>query len=629
MKTPVRAAMLGACAVIALAGRGAAQDDPVFDGPAPSEAIGGLIDTRVTAPLDEQNIDVNNQLLDALRAARQRGPILQLSSPTIDISFQAGGLGTASLKIVNAGDQLAEIHGARLLGQVDGLDLVNQCPEVLQLGDECLLKFEAQSDHPGVSQTALVIAVNEKERSAIEVPVRVEVTAPPAPMPEPEPEPMPEPSPSPTPIYVQPAPTAPTGPTPEEIARRYFGTVGGRPSGVSAGSRGFTVISRPKEERPTVGGASAGALNVETITQDPRYDESIPSTTASLPVDRARIITADRVIKAVLETPVSNIMCGKVVATVESDVFSATSAEPLIPAGSRVTGKCGSFVDERVAIDWDRIITTDGRSIQFKEVLAGTSDEGGLGGALGAIHQRNRDKFWLPILSTAIDAVAGLVTVNYGQDTDMVVDENGNVIQQQSAKNEGVKIISESIQSTGNQVIGEIRDTRRVAIVPAGSRIDINIGEDIYFKNDREVVRLADMIYNVPDQQPADVTRDPQPSVALAPWTESAEGPVVVVNGKRYVVKDVPPAVDEDGNPLLPGVVPSSEAATDAGPSQGPGSTIVPVGSSGNFGGAGGSPGGGAPQSVESTMQTISPSVGPGASSAGSVPMAPPSAYGQ
>lgn len=502
--------------------------------------------------LEGQDVDANAALLEALRRAARQGPKFTLSTERIVLGFEAAGSDAETLRITNTGDELGVVQGVNSVGFFDGLEIDNACDGSLEPGAFCDVEISFASDTPRVVQTAIVGTINERGRTSFSVPIEIAVTAPPEP--EPEPEPVVE---TPEPVVVIQAPPTPKGPTSEDIARRYFGAVGGL-SG-PAPERGFTVVSAPEPAK--VAGQRGGSIAVERVTADPRYDPSIPYTEASLPVDRDMILTPDRVIKAVLETPISNVMCGKVVATIESDVYSATSRRPLIPAGSRAIGSCGEFVVERVAISWDRIITTDGRSISFNDSLTETRDAGGLGGGLGRIYQSPTDKYVLPIVSTMVDSIAGLIYANYGEDEDVVTDPNtGAVTKSNSARNEGLRIVTGEARETAQQMITDIRDVRKIAVVPAGSRIDIEIREDIYFKSDREVVRLADMTYDIeiPEEQPS-VEQDPQPRIVLVPWTEGATGSVVVVGGRRYVVQDAP-VLNEDGRPVPPAQPGSVEA---------------------------------------------------------------------
>ena len=362
--------------------------------------------------------------------------------------------------------------------------------------------------------------------------------------------------------------TGPKAPMPRDIAREYFGVIG--PIGRSmASQRGFTIISADRDPRSSteVAGVRYQDIHVETVTTDERYSRDIPHTEASLQVNRDNILTMDRVIKAVLETPVSNVMCNKVVAMVESDVYSATNTAPLIQAGSRVVGECQEFADERVGIAWSRIITTDGRSITFNDRLADTNDASGIGGVPGRVYMSPFDKYVLPIFSTMIDTAAGVIFAAFGDDESVVVDEFGNTQSSTSAKNEGLRIVTGEARQTAQAIIKDIRDVREVAVIPKGSRIDIEIQEDIYFREDRKVVTLADMRFALEDIQVGGAERDLPKNLTLKPAEAGYQGATVQVNGRNYRVEegDAPTASGDAVSGRIPEL--SADTLRDIAPS--------------------------------------------------------------
>lgn len=489
-----------------------------------------ILDDPTIRQLQDQDIDANRELLDALIRSAKQGPIFKISPERVVVDMIAGARGSASIRVTNAGDQDGEISGINLLGSVPELEMTTSCDEILPRGDYCEITLVLETDTAQVANTAVIGTINQRNKSNFQVPVTITVN--------PKPEPVKEPEPA--PVIVQREPVQ-QGPVPRDIAREYFRIAGPIGRGMSS-SRGFTIISASKDPSSSteVAGVRYQDIDVRTVTTDERYDEEIPYTDASLPVDRDRILTTDRVIKAVLETPVSNVMCNKVVALVESDVYSATSAYPLIQAGSRVVGQCQDFVDERVGIAWSRIITTDGRSIYFQDKIADTHDATGLGGVPGRIYMSPFDKYVLPIFSTMIDTTAGVIYAYFGDDEEVVTDDYGNVSSETSATNEGLTIVTSDARETAQELIEDIRDTREVAVIPKGSRIDIEIQEDIYFREDRKVVALADMRFDIDDMKVGEAARDLPSELILVPVSSNYSGATVTVNGRRYKIEEAP-----------------------------------------------------------------------------------------
>jgi type IV secretory pathway VirB10-like protein len=540
-----------------------AEDTPATALPVTSDntALDQILGTQTgTRSLDSQNIDPNQSLRDALRASSRQGANFIASPPSLFLNTVEGESAKSTITLVNTGDEPGRIFGINNLREIDGLVLTNNCAEVLSMGERCVIAVSYTPTAPVSILSSIAISIEQKDKSSIEIPLDINVDPLPvvvAPVEQVVIDPRTDPN---DPRYINPNPApvqiVPTRPTDEQIARQYFAGVGGV---LPPDSGPMAVISLPesmrkKVEDPFLGGSSA-LIGVETISQDPRFPDSIASTEASLPVDTGMIITADRVIKAVLDTPFSNVMCGKVVALVESDVYSSTSSSPLIQAGSRVIGRCGTLVKERAGIVWERIITVDGRSISLNGEDSMTRDAQGLGGALGTLYRTPFDRYVLPIFGTFVDVGAGFVTAEFGEDTSQEVDEEGNIIQSESATNAGIETATTAVQTRAQDIITELQDVREVMIVPAGTRIDIEVFEDIYFKDNRDVVRLADTVYDVSRPESVSALISSPDNLELIPYRSGLNGPVVELDGRRYVVNQsaaAPISTDPQAQPARP-----------------------------------------------------------------------------
>lgn len=518
--------------------------------------IDRILDTQGGAPaLSGQNVDPNQNLLTALQRARREGARLRVSPESVFLNIVAGNSGSEQIRINNLGDTTAKIRGVNAVAPIDGLLVTSGCGETLEPGAFCDIAVSYSSNTPREIFTAIVVGVEERDRSSIEIPVHINVQPDPAAAAANVPAPVDT-----TPVPEQIDPSDPRlaanrAPTSRDVARAYYGTLGGV-EGPETGP--MTIISLPenlrRQEEPYINTLES-AIRVETIGQDPRYPDSVASTDATLPVDRSNIITADRVIKAVLDTPFSNVMCGKVVAVVESDVYSATSSRALIPSGSRVIGRCGSLVKERAGIVWERIITTDGRSVSLSGEDSMTRDANGLGGALGRVYRTPFDRYVLPLFGTFVDVGAGFVQAKYGENEEQSVTETGTVVQGTSARNEGIETATSALQERAQATIQEIADVREVLVVPAGTRIDIEIFEDIYFKDERQIIRLGDTVYDVASPTPAQAQITTPYGLALEPYRPGVEGPVVQVGGNRYILREsqgLAPIPGQEGEPGAP-----------------------------------------------------------------------------
>ena len=469
-------------------------------------------------PLREQDINPNTRLLEALERAATKGPVFRLAPERVELVGAPGEALTETVRITNVGDQDGEVRGVNTLGRFEDIGLETDCGGLLEIGAFCEFTVSFTGTEPVSLRTAIAGTINQRGRPSFEVPVAITIE-----------RPTPQAAPSSGPGM--PAEPTPQARKPRDIAAAYMAGAAPQP-GVRPG---FTVISpAPSPSDAFFKGVQFSDIEVAERTTDPRFPrDDVASVEATLPVDRSRILTTDRVIKAILETPVSNVMCSKIVATIESDVYSATSDRPLIPAGSRAVGECGEFAGERSAIAWERIITTDGRNISF-DIGANTNAADGRGGATGRIYLSRFDRYVLPIFSTMVDTAAGVVTAIFGENETVVVDENGNTLQDNSARNEGIGIVTEGVRGTTQELINEIRDVREVVVVPAGSRIDIEINEDIYFKDSRKIVRVADLEFDLDSAPARSAERSDPEALRLVPVGPQYNGPAVEVDGRRY-----------------------------------------------------------------------------------------------
>jgi hypothetical protein len=508
---------------------------------------GGLFDKPANNDFQGQDIDANVRLLEALTRAAKKGPKFRISPDKVFMTLVSGEASSQTIRVSNVGDEAGSLNGVNSVGSVPGFELSDNCPDILAPGAYCDVAIRFSAVGATTVQTAILISMTERDRSSFDVPVQIEVTEPaveeliavvnPVDL---------------KPVIIIKEPDLPKGPTASEVASRYFASMGGRYETHS--DPRIAMITKPDTLTPnTVYGSMKADISIESEFSDSRYDPEIAAVDASLPVNRDKILTSDRVIKAVLDTPISNVMCGKVVAIIESDVYSATSAVPLIQAGSKAIGSCGAFAEERVGVSWSRILTTDGRSISLSDDATFTNDASGLGGGLGRVYRSNFDRFVLPIFSTMIDTTAGVIFATFGEEETVVTQSDGSVIQSTSAANEGLRLVTEGARGTSQELIAEIKDTREVMVLPAGSRIDIELSEDVYFKDSRNVVRLGDASYRINESEVSSVDLGSPGAVTLIPYQPGMEGPVVVHNGIRYVVSEtVEPIIDEDGNVINP-----------------------------------------------------------------------------
>ena len=144
----------------------------------------------------------------------------------------------------------------------------------------------------------------------------------------------------------------------------------------------------------------------------------------------AHTIMQGTLIEASLETAISSDLAGTIAAQVSQDVWSFDMSRVLIPRGSKLFGRYDSDVDlgqRRVLIAWDRLVTTDGQSVQLG---AYGTDRIGRSGLPGKVRTHFLQRFGsaavVSIIGAAPAALAANTTDKSTADTVQNVGDNLN-----------------------------------------------------------------------------------------------------------------------------------------------------------------------------------------------------------
>jgi type IV secretion system protein VirB10 len=145
---------------------------------------------------------------------------------------------------------------------------------------------------------------------------------------------------------------------------------------------------------------------------------------ASIIANPAYTVVQGTLIEASLETAVSTDLSGNVAAVVSHDVWSFDMSRVLIPRGSRLYGRYESDTDagqRRVMIAWDRIVTTDGQSV---ELAAYGTDRIGRTGLPGKVRNHFLQRFGTAALISVIGAVPTLAAAKLDDEVASETAEN-------------------------------------------------------------------------------------------------------------------------------------------------------------------------------------------------------------
>ena len=169
----------------------------------------------------------------------------------------------------------------------------------------------------------------------------------------------------------------------------------------------------------SAGGSTAGdQANNSTGNDflDAAASRGVETVRAKQLADAHRLVPQGRTIPAILETAISSDLPGQLRARVSRDVWSADATTILIPRGSTLIGEYSSDISlgqSRVLVAWNRVITTDQRS-----VMIGSRGVDGLGraGLTGNVQHHFGLKFEAAFFISIFSGIANLGnrTVNNG-----------------------------------------------------------------------------------------------------------------------------------------------------------------------------------------------------------------------
>jgi len=401
-------------------------------------------------PPSESSVD------DLLRNLQQAPPPpaepsrLTANPGALEFSFAEAGATvppqTASVTIINDGDQDLNISSIKLAGTAN----------VFALGGSCRAGFnvtKTQSCDIAITFTPTVAQPYSADLvitySGDESPLFIALNA----------------LPSLPPVAVAPVQPIDTGPDPLAINAQR----------VAQARSQSKLLTMPAE--PSV----AGVGGIRSL--DPSYEAlGFGASISSLPVDRSRMITADRYIPAVLENSIStSIPTGRAISVIENHVYSSDNRFILIPAGTRVVGEYAgpsSQGEGRLQVNWTRMIRPDGSNLRIGFASADVSGQSGIP---GYIDNRLWDKYGVPLLLSAINAAfvyaaAPTSTVTSSATTGTTTTQTltpGDLAFQQ---------FSSDLSSLVNQIIQNNVDLRPIVTVPGGTRLLIIPTQDLVMK---------------------------------------------------------------------------------------------------------------------------------------------------
>lgn len=207
------------------------------------------------------------------------------------------------------------------------------------------------------------------------------------------------------------------------------------------------------------------------------------------------LVPQGTIIQGVLETAIQSDLPGVVRGIVAQDVWSLDGRRVLIPQGSRLIGDYRSGIatgQTRVLIAWNRVLTSDGISVQLGSL--GT-DTLGRSGMTGKVDKHNVERFGSAILLTvlggvsqylatlgqapqapettvtSIDPITGAITTTTTQGTS----------NQNQARQIGAQSASQSLSQIANQALQDSVNIPPTIHIDQGVRMIVMVRQDLDF----------------------------------------------------------------------------------------------------------------------------------------------------
>jgi type IV secretion system protein VirB10 len=353
---------------------------------------------------------------------------------------------SASITLANEGEEVLTIREIRLDADPTELSATGSCldaaPKVLARSETCELKILFVPIQSGGDIAGEVVITPEGDNPPVFVPVAASRAVQP-----------------PAPPSIEPMAYAPS-PALENAIAVYQQRRGGR----------MMVVDN---ELPP------GANDV--VTKDQDYTPlGFAPTISTLPVDRSRLVTADKYIPAVLENTInSQLPGGRIVGVVETHVYGGDGRLILLPAGSRAIGvyeSLGRQGDTRLRASFVRVMRPDGAAIAIDGDPA--ADPMGRLGLIGDVDNRYFDRFAGPLLISLINAIGSWATA---PETIVRTDSvgNANTSQTLSPEQQGFQNFANDLSFVTQRLVEENLNLAPIITVPGGTRFYIMPTRDI------------------------------------------------------------------------------------------------------------------------------------------------------
>lgn len=446
-------------------------------------------DAAAMAQKQKQGEDPIRDLLDVVNKEKiQPKKAASLSTLTKDLDFaelDIGQLVTLPAVLSNDGDETLIIKNIEVTGDPESFKLAGDCTVEAALTTEkrsCRMEISFRPMEQRTYRTGIVVTHSGKDS-----PLIINLTGSGKmlpPLPEPQAMAIPEPQ--------MPAPNLGYANAQQVLSQRR-----------ASGLKNLQLLPPPQ-----------GSWKNTDKDYNSIGEEAVTST---YPVDRSRMITADRYIPAVLETHIStDIASGRVTAVIEQNVFGADGRNVLIPAGSRAIGiyqfgggggnagggrgggnggGSNSSTGSRAEVVWTRIIRPDGAAIKVGNQSADVMGRRGLSGDLD---RRLFERYGEPLLLSMLATATTLAFSDNNSEVSSFSGLNGAgqlgtfSTEEVSKGSVAARAFASNLLEIARDLVVNSVDLRPILRIPAGTRFVIMPTSDIVMRNPQKLEPLIE-----------------------------------------------------------------------------------------------------------------------------------------
>lgn len=199
--------------------------------------------------------------------------------------------------------------------------------------------------------------------------------------------------------------------------------------------------------------------------RDPDYSRlGLKPDRSGYPVDRGRIITADRYIPAALEHRLNSQVKGRAILQVTHPVFGGDGFKVLLEAGTKIVCTYEPLKrqgDTRLPLNCVRLIRPDGASVVLKDMVTG--DAMASAGAPGIVDNRIWDRYGAAMISASLGALASL----------------GEAVSQSELAAGPAQAYGDAMKDATGQLLQQSMNLAPIVTIPAGTLMTLQPLNDI------------------------------------------------------------------------------------------------------------------------------------------------------